>query len=209
MWWRDMKVRRSSHERDAHQGLSWFAAHCVVSSTDEVDYRPGGVRPPAHHHKWVFYANIVEQFTSQTRTPAKTTFSFPIQFLWSSDIANVQLAEERDRIFLFFLFFLRPFSAHCPVLPQGGACQHPSGLNLPLVQILSLVCSHKCAVRSARRLGLIPDLRNMERSRNEGLSLQFLSNRNSPANVKDPISQNAYKPPLPWQQGSSGLSCYI
>lgn len=51
--------------------------------------------------------------------------------------------EDGERIFHFFLFFLGPFSAHSSPLPQGGACQHPSGLNLPLVQILSLVCSPK------------------------------------------------------------------
>lgn len=58
-------------------------------------------------------------------------------------ISLMSSEEDGERIFHFFLFFLGPFSAHSSPLPQGGACQHPSGLNLPLVQILSLVCSPK------------------------------------------------------------------
>lgn len=55
MWWRDMKVRRSSHPCDPGQGLSSYAAHMVLfPSTDEADYCPGSVCPSAHHHKWVF-----------------------------------------------------------------------------------------------------------------------------------------------------------
>lgn len=156
---------------------------CVVPFTDEADYCPGSVCPPAHHHKWVC-TNIVEQFTSQIRAPAKTAFSFPIQFLWSSDIANVQGGGWREDLSLLPLLPLSLLP-----LPQGGACQHPSGLNLPLVQILSLVCSHKSAARSALRLGLIPDLWNMERTGNEGgLSMQFLRKLNSSVHVKDSIS---------------------
>lgn len=115
--------------------------------------------------------------------------------------------EDGERIFHFFLFFLCPFSAHSSPLPQGGACQHPSGLNLPLVQILSLVCSHKSAAGPAPRLGFIPDLWTMERSGNEGgLSMQFLRKLKSSVHVKDSISWyiSHLKPSSPpWQQGNS------
>lgn len=144
---------------------------CVISPTDEDDYRLGSCGSPAHYYQWVFSQTHSHCLNSHELQKFSQNILSLFQFQWSCDIASVWRGGRGGTLLplLPLSLSISLSSAHSPPLPLGGARQPPTPSSVsacvpfedpasscPLVQILSLAFPHKSAVRSVLRLWLIP-----------------------------------------------------
>ncbi|XP_078115738.1 vesicle-associated membrane protein 4 isoform X1 [Sander vitreus] len=121
----------------------------LQDKSDEDDYCLGSRCSPAHYHHSSDPAISLVSGERDGGEPSASSLSLSLSLSLCLSFAHSPP--------------LQPGGASQPAsLPHPPQCQpvHPqrSGLNLPLVQILSLVLPRKSAARSVLRLGLIPAL---------------------------------------------------